>query len=1199
MGNFTGFLNNAALMLVLCVIYDTFGIYAISNKKVRDVLTGVLVGLISIAVMLNPWALMPGVFFDTRWVLLSLCGLFFGLIPTTIAMLIAGAFRLYLGGAGGIVGTIVIVVTSCVGIGWKFWIDRHKKPLNWITLYIFGIAVQLAMLSCMFLMPATMRSSIFRNIALPILLIFPVLTVIVGLILKKQEDRRAADRKLLYSNSLATAALESSPDGILIVDMEGKIARWNQKFADLWKVPRNLLDTTVNDPTLAHAAYQMDNPDDFLEKVMQLYKHPEETSSDTLYLVDGRIFERYTQPQKIGNEIVGRFWSFRDITERKKVAEALRKSEETFRMVFNNAPIGLMLADKHCVALDCNQHFAEIFGASRQDYSGMDLLQTIPEGPVRQTLLDTLADDKVHYYEGPYTSQVTGKKLFLTVTSQRAGSDHIIVIINDITAEKQHEAELAKSRRLLAETEKLGKVGGWELYIDTGLLTWTDEIYAIHEVDRTFIPTVENGINFYAPSSRETIAAAVQQAMESGEPFDAKLEIITAKGNLRNVHTIGHADLEQRRVYGFFQDITALKQIEEALRQSEVTFRKLFEESSDAILLIDATGVFVECNQAALDLLKMSREQFLLLPPVRISPEFQPNGRRSDEAALDMIAQAYSKGLHRFDWTCVNAEGGKFIVEVSLMPITIKGQTMLYTTWRDITERKRSEEELKLSEQKYASIFKTLPDMVGITRMADGRFIEVNSGFKRWSGWEPEEVIGKSSLDLGLWTPEARAEALAILKREGYLEEYDFIMGTKSGEKRNALMYLTPITVNGEPCIYFMARDITDRVQADEQRISLEKQMLHAQKLESLGVLAGGIAHDFNNLLMAIMGNADLALMRLSKESPAVENLHRIEQASARAADLARQMLAYSGKGKFVVEPLDLNKLVEEMWHMLEVSISKKAVLRLNPYHPLPTVEADATQIRQIIMNLVINASEAIGDKSGVIAITTGCLDCSEAYLQGAWLTDSIPEGVYVYLEIADTGCGMDKLTQEKIFDPFFTTKFTGRGLGMAAVLGIVRGHKGAIMVYSELNKGTTFKILLPASKLPAELFNGDTGHDDWHGGGIVLLVDDEETVRSIGAEMLKELGFQVITANDGREALDKYQENPGISIVILDLTMPHMDGDQCFRELRQLDPDVKVIMSSGFSEQEVTQKFAGKGLAGFIQKPYKMSMLKETIQKI
>ncbi|MDU0457700.1 MAG: response regulator [Geobacteraceae bacterium] len=393
-------------------------------------------------------------------------------------------------------------------------------------------------------------------------------------------------------------------------------------------------------------------------------------------------------------------------------------------------------------------------------------------------------------------------------------------------------------------------------------------------------------------------------------------------------------------------------------------------------------------------------------------------------------------------------------------------------------------------------------------------------------------------------------------------------------------------------------QDITDRKVIENEHEVLETKMLQAQKLESLGVLAGGIAHDFNNILTSIIGNADLALMRINKESPVIHNLQQIEKSAARAADLAKQMLAYSGKGKFIVEDIDVNKLLTEMLHMLEVSISKKAVLRLHLAPALPTVEADATQLRQIVMNLVINASEAIDDKSGVISITTGCLDCDRSYLKDVWLDENITEGLYVYLEISDTGCGMDSHTVSKLFDPFFTTKFTGRGLGMAAVLGIVRGHNGAIKVYSEPGSGSSFKILLPASNRPAELFNDFAANDSWKGSGTVLLVDDEETVRGISGEMLKELGFVVLTANDGQDALEKYSANPGIDLIILDLTMPHMDGEHCFRRLRQLNPDIKVIMSSGFSEEEVIQKFAGKGFSGFIQKPYKLSALRDVLQR-
>jgi two-component system, cell cycle sensor histidine kinase and response regulator CckA len=435
--------------------------------------------------------------------------------------------------------------------------------------------------------------------------------------------------------------------------------------------------------------------------------------------------------------------------------------------------------------------------------------------------------------------------------------------------------------------------------------------------------------------------------------------------------------------------------------------------------------------------------------------------------------------------------------------------------------------------------------------------------------------------------------------------------GVTSGfhmEKRYLLPDGTPVWINmiiapvdvkdkSRPRHLCMIEDITARKEAEKAKQEFDLQLLQTQKLESLGVLAGGIAHDFNNILMAIIGNADLALMSVPPESAIAEHLRAIEAASARAADLAKQMLAYSGKGRFVVQSLDMNRLLEEMLHMLKVSISKKAVLSLNRTVDLPTVDADATQIRQVVMNLVINASEAIGDRSGVIAINLGSMECDRHYLKNFWLDEGLPEGTYICLEISDTGCGMDSVTRNKIFDPFFTTKFTGRGLGMAAVLGIMRGHKGAIRVYSEPGKGTTFKLLIPASDKVSEAVAPEVKLDSWRGSGKVLLVDDEETVQVTGSMMLRAMGFDPIVASDGREALESFAAEPELAFVILDLTMPHMDGEQCFRELRRLKPEVKVIMSSGYTEQEVTQRFPGEGMPSFIQKPYKMTELKEVIK--
>jgi PAS domain S-box-containing protein len=774
------------------------------------------------------------------------------------------------------------------------------------------------------------------------------------------------------------------------------------------------------------------------------------------------------------------------------------------------------------------------------------------------------------------------------------------------------------------------EIPDYELFRAQAKLFGYDEaeyIAALDKVPRWSRDTVNTAMSYYSKlaqmiskASYNYYIARIQSEAERKLTEEALLsrlqvqneELRAAEEELRSQNNELQSTEEMLRVqineYETGQKL--LKGSEESLSRQNRLFSSLLQILPIGIFMVEApSGKPLVANESACNLLGRG-----ILPDA--SKDNLSNVYRAFKTGtadpypieeMPVILGMSGVTSHIDDMEVERPDGTKTLLEIFGSPVVDdKGNIWAsLVSFIDITERTKAEEALKESESRWKFALEGAGDGVWDWNIQSGEAF-YSPRYKEMLGYS-EDDIGNTSDE---WVKRIHPDDIAGVRTtlKPYLEgkagtaTVEFRMLCKDGGWKPLLGrgMVVGCDREGKPLRMIGTNtDLTERIAAEQERRSIELQMQHAQKLESLGVLAGGIAHDFNNILMAIMGNADLALMRINKESPAVENLHRIEQAAARAADLAKQMLAYSGKGKFVVENIDLNILLEEMLHMLEVSISKKAVLRLNLYTPLPTVEADATQMRQIIMNLVINASEAIGDKSGIIAITTGCMDCDRNYLKGIWLDENISEGLYVYLEIADTGCGMDKETITKLFDPFFTTKFAGRGLGMAAVLGIVRGHKGAIKVYSEPKRGTTFKILLPASNRPAEIFNGASHHDDWKGEGTVLLVDDEETVRGIGAEMLRELGFSVITADDGREGVEAFRNNPDISFVILDLTMPHMDGEQCFRELKQLNPNVKVIMSSGYNEQEVTQKFVGKGLAGFIQKPYKMSVLEEAIRKM
>jgi len=367
-------------------------------------------------------------------------------------------------------------------------------------------------------------------------------------------------------------------------------------------------------------------------------------------------------------------------------------------------------------------------------------------------------------------------------------------------------------------------------------------------------------------------------------------------------------------------------------------------------------------------------------------------------------------------------------------------------------------------------------------------------------------------------------------------------------------------------------------------------------------VLAGGIAHDFNNLLVGVLGNAGILLDALPPESPILPIVEDIETAAKRAAELTKQMLAYSGKGRFIIERLNVNRIVDEMSHLLKSVISSTATLKINYCDDLPEVEGDATQLRQVVMNLITNASDAMQGECGVIAVSTGVIDADGAYLASTYLDDDLPSGRYVYIEVSDTGRGMDATTRERIFDPFFTTKFTGRGLGLAAVLGILRGHKGAIKVYSEPTRGSTFKILLPQTvRAGPSLPRVQRSQVDFRQlSGTILVADDEPSVRAVARRILERSGLRVIDCADGQEALEAFATHHAtIDAVLLDLTMPRLSGDQAFREMRLIDPNVRVVLSSGYNSEDANTGFSGKGLAGFLQKPYSPSQLLAVIREL
>jgi PAS domain S-box-containing protein len=496
-----------------------------------------------------------------------------------------------------------------------------------------------------------------------------------------------------------------------------------------------------------------------------------------------------------------------------------------------------------------------------------------------------------------------------------------------------------------------------------------------------------------------------------------------------------------------------------------------------------------------------------------------------------------------------------------------------------------------------ASIVESSDDAI-IGQSLSGIIRTWNAGAERLYQYKADEMLGRNISEL---TPPDRldeeAGILEKLRNGERVDHFETVRLRRDGALLEVSLTISPIRNETGELIGTsqVARDVTEQKRTAEL-------MRQTQKLESLGVLAGGIAHDFNNLLVGILGNASLALDMLPADSPVRIPMEGVVDAGERAAVLTRQMLAYSGRGHFVLNRIDLSTYVREAIPLIQASVSRAVELRLDLAEDLPAIEADIAQVQQILMNLVINGAEAVSDGGrGWVTITTHRQEVDEQYIhaQATGATGELKPGTHVVLEVSDNGCGMDETTKARIFEPFFTTKFTGRGLGLAAVLGIVRGHSGFIQVSSAPGHGTIFRVLFPALAAAAERQPRQLRKAQNAGGdGAVLVIDDEQIVRAVAQQALEYYGYTVLLAEDGERGLELFQRNADrIKCLVLDATMPVMSGEETLERLKALRADVPVILSSGFSEIEMIHRFEGKGLAGFIQKPYKTSTLLEKIK--
>ena len=689
------------------------------------------------------------------------------------------------------------------------------------------------------------------------------------------------------------------------------------------------------------------------------------------------------------------------------------------------------------------------------------------------------------------------------------------------------------------------------------------------------------------PSDRRDQEAEILHKIQSGERVHHSDAVRLRKGG-EPVHvslTISPIRNRDGLITGachVARDITERVTYEQAMAQ----LASIVESSEEAIIGKSVEGIIESWNAAASRLYGYTTEEALGRSMIMLLPPDHPDEER------DILSRMRSgERVEQLDTWRMRKDGQKVRVSLTVSPIrNARGQIVGAShIARDISARTAYEQAMS----QLAAIVESSDDAI-ISKNLDGIILTWNTGAERIYGYKDLEVKWRP---MTILIPPDRAneevEILERLKRGERVDHFETIRVRKDGKPIDVFLTISPIrNTTGEIIgASHIARDITERKR-------FQSQLQQKQRVEDLGLLAGGVAHDFNNLLTGILGNASLALELLSLHHPAHTRMTDVMKAAERAARLTRQLLAYAGKGRFVTETIDLSKLVEEISCLVEASISKKVQLRLELDRTLPPIEGDSGQLQQVVMNLVINGAEAIGDKVGSVIVRTQLQDVDEVYARTVFAEVELPYGKYVKLEVHDTGCGMNEETMAKIFHPFFTTKFAGRGLGLAAVMGIVRGHRGALKVYSSPSQGSTFKVLFPIHPHPPAETPERATADPMQGYGRVLVVDDEELIRDFAKATLEYYGYTVQVASNGQEAIDIFTSAPDdFRLVFLDLTMPMMNGEEVFRRLKMIRPDIPVLLSSGFNESEAIRHFTGKKLAGFVQKPFSEAQLAEQVR--
>jgi len=1323
--SFIGLVNNAALLLALGLLYDMLGFRTRRMAPLlQQILTGVLAGGLGIAIMLNPLDFGHGVVFDTRSVLLCITGLFLGTLPTVLAVLMTGAFRLAMGGVGVSMGIAVIVTSGGIGLVWRHLGRNREVSPSLVELYLLGIVVHVAMLGWALILPREVARDVLTKISLPVMLIYPLATALLGMLLVNRGKRRKALEALRTSEEKFRNIFQHHTAVKLLIDPDsGRIVEANAAAEAFYGWPGSELNrmrvqdinTLPAERVQAEMAKAKSRPADRYE-----FRHR---------LADGTIRDVEVFSSRV--EIDGKPYLHsivHDVTGRKQAENALRERERFLDSILHTTADGFWVIDAKGCLVDVNAAYCAMSGYRREELIGMpisalDALETPGDVAARIERIKAAGSDLFesrHRRKDGSTFPVEVSTSWLEDASGR-----FVCFTRDHSLRKQREERIALLGRMLDAApasimvhDAQGRIHyANQMACDLHGYANASELMALtmHDID--------------APESAARYADRIQRVAENAE---ARFEVVHLRRDGATfpleVAAKSIAWEGEPAVLSIGVDISERKQSDEALAHSHDMMRYIIEHANSAVAVHDRDLNYIYVSQRYLEQYKVEEKDVIGRHHYEVFPDLPRKWREVHQRALaGEVSRAerddYPREDGRVEWTrweCrpwYGADGATI------------GGFVVYT--EVITDRVLAEEALRASEEFQRAMIEASP--LGIVSLSlDGHVTSWNAAAASMFGWPEREVLGKrlpfvpqdqqaastasiedaaagdafpqteltrlrkdgSPIEISVSTAplrdsddrvkavmlmiediterkqaqKEREESLELLHNLARLvpgviyqyrlypdgssafpyaspgiytiyevtpegvredatpvfgrlhpEDHDRVAEAILASARTLEMFYCEFRVvlpeqglrwrwsqakpqrmdDGGTLWYGIILDVTALKQAEAERAKLQDQLQQAQKMEAVGRLAGGVAHDYNNMLGVIMGYTELSLEKLAPENQVRSDLEEVMSAAQRSKDITRQLLAFSRQQTIAPRALDLNATVESMLKMLRRLIGEDIDLAWLPGSTVWPVFLDPSQLDQIMVNLCVNARDAIADV-GKVTIETGTKTFDDAYC--AAHAEFVP-GDYVLLSVSDDGCGMDKKTQQLLFEPFFTTKEVGKGtgLGLATVFGIVRQNEGFMNVYSEPGQGTIFRIYLPRHQVAAEPERPKAPERaDARGDETVLLVEDEPSILRMTAKMLGRLGYRVLKAGTPEEALRLAEVHAGgIDLLMTDVVMPAMNGRELSGRLQGSYPSLRVLFMSGYTANVIAHHGVLDKGVHFIQKPFSKNDLAAKVRGV